>query len=841
MTMLLLLPACVPAVWAEPVRVRELRHCTTIRAVAFARESKRIATQLDQASVAWCVPSGSYVNEGDPVARLQFTTLEEDTGQIPVMEAQMAQEQLEIRNTQMAMSNKLEELKGQIAVLETRMERYKSMPDTNRVHIAHRRVEVARLKADATAQDLANARERFENHMISPDELDHYRLLNDQQAASLEHAAAYLAYVSEPASPLLKKKTRLEITNTLMEIDRLTNAVVDYGAIARIKREASEAAIASKRQWEEELDERHELATVRAPASGIVVHTQGFRDRLMTGGFVWRNFNIMTMPDTNAIAFKAVLPAEQRTFFRIGDRALLELGDTIVTGKLASVSEMPRDQAEQERQGWGDKKEYGIKVYDLVIEPGDRPPGLVMGMNADCCLTSSNTVSGPSVPLSLVVRRDDIYELAIDGQVTEVTGTPVGDYLLLDDASLVGKEATSAVPSRRKVDGSGAAGVQSEYVTASGDLRPVHQVDVFVGRTHMWPRIAWLIEEDTVVKQGDEIVRLETKDTEKGLQRRESQLREALGSLASLEEQAALDRKTRGAELAMARNRLEIARIDLVLTENTRDEEAILERRLALARLQASLRRLDRQIDRKHKYPDQTAAKVELDRLNTERRRSNLEAEKLQLQLRQLLQGPAPLSVRRERLEYVKQGAEVDTLARQHETRTALDQSNIETAIAQAKEARRGLASAQENLSNTVVRATADGLLRYGRVWSPEGFVKVAVGREAGFRCRVASLVDAADMYVRVEIPERYFSQATPGTRVAVEVPSLTAERLGGTVTQVEYAFEQKVRQELDTSLYSNSEPLGETVFFARIDLERKEGVSLKPGAVAHVIFPFRQ
>jgi len=95
-------------------------------------------------------------------------------------------------------------------------------------------------------------------------------------------------------------------------------------------------------------------------------------------------------------------------------------------------------------------------------------------------------------------------------------------------------------------------------------------------------------------------------------------------------------------------------------------------------------------------------------------------------------------------------------------------------------------------------------------------------------------------MFVRVEIPEKYYKYINEGDHVKVRVPGKTDRVLSGNIKGVEFCFENKKTTRFGGGIYSGHENLGETVFYARIVLEKqKEGHELKPGTVADVYFNF--
>ena len=147
----------------------------------------------------------------------------------------------------------------------------------------------------------------------------------------------------------------------------------------------------------------------------------------------------------------------------------------------------------------------------------------------------------------------------------------------------------------------------------------------------------------------------------------------------------------------------------------------------------------------------------------------------------------------------------------------------------------------EEWMENLTLKAPRDGIVRYTKIWNSGVFSKVNVGSMVGYRFKLMEIADASEMYIRAEIPEKYYPLVAPGMRVQVTIPSITDAMLDATVTEVEFLFEDKRKKDTKVGLYSAHETLGETVFHCRVNVPEQKGVKLKPGAVAEVRFPFEK
>ena len=164
----------------------------------------------------------------------------------------------------------------------------------------------------------------------------------------------------------------------------------------------------------------------------------------------------------------------------------------------------------------------------------------------------------------------------------------------------------------------------------------------------------------------------------------------------------------------------------------------------------------------------------------------------------------------------------------------------LRIAQSQERRARDRVGKMKKLLANLTLKAPRGGLVQYEKAWQGGVWVKVTVGSQVGQRATVMKIADVSRMYVRGELPEKYFQQVRDGLEVDVSIPALSDTILKGKVTEVEFLFNRKRRKDSEVGLYSGHEALGETVFYVRVELDEQQGVKLKPGVMAEVIFPFK-
>jgi multidrug resistance efflux pump len=302
-----------------------------------------------------------------------------------------------------------------------------------------------------------------------------------------------------------------------------------------------------------------------------------------------------------------------------------------------------------------------------------------------------------------------------------------------------------------------------------------------------------------------------------------------------------LERQRRQFEMAKQSNLVEIAEIDLELLKQERDWGGIFDAELAVTRAGMLLRRAQHNLQKMQQRDSEFRPAAEVSRLKIAHQLAELEVEKRCLQLDMLKRGPSELELREAKLALLRAVAETGALNRKHEQERVQHFAQECWAESKARYWEGDLKHRLENQEAVTVCAPCDGMVQYARTWSRDGFVKVAVGKQAGYRSRIARIVDVSQMHVEVAVPERFFSKVSRGMKVEVSVPGLSGKKFAATISNIGFAFVQKTLKTGTTSLYSMHEPLGEVTFTVRADIVMDPGVALKPGAMASVVFPFRK
>ncbi len=832
---------------AETVQMRRFEYRTVIRALAFAEEAETITNPLMWPQLKTVIPDGVYVEKGAVITEfdraallLRLENLERERA---IVRASLALVLTKIRNRDMDLRDELEELRDRLAVFETQLARYRSLPEPDDVAIAKGRLHVATLEYEAARKDRERAGSRLERGMISPGEMDRYEETYRRKEALKTYRQGMLELVSLPATSATIRGTELAIANIKLEIEKLRSEAERNEQISAIEREGANARVEIIANQIEDTQTDLDNSVVRAPIAGHVVYLPMFRKyRGYTAEKMWKDFAYMRMPHTDTVALKGVVLETERRFFEVGDRVIVRVSgrpEEPLEGTIQSFSTLSHDRAEKEVEHWvRSNVDSGIMVYDVVVEATERPDWLRVGLSAECELIATAPVLAPSVPITLVKTRNGQHHLSFDGIYQKVDGTLIDGYLALVDTGLVGRAVDSFglfpdEASEEYLNG-------SDRFRASGELLPADTEEVVIGDIYRWQKVSWLISEDTMVRKGDVVARLDTVETDEAIKKAETVMRQAVSRREKEEEDLKMRTEENLFALARASNLCAIARLEVEELLDERPTADELKARYSLALAEVRLEFLQRRLKRVEKSRTTAFSPIEIANLKRDCRRATLELEAARIGLRRLLDLPEEVTLSRARLEHLQCRLSVGNLEKKLETDRS--RKSYDLTRAQREERRRRDDLDERNLEkrNLTLKAPATGLVRYGKVRNSGVWSKVSVGSLVTDHAVIVRIADMTRMYVRLEVPERYFTRIHENMTVDLRMRSQSGPPIQGRISEIEFLFQRKRRKDADRGLYSSHESLGETVFFVRAEVEAQDGMPLKPGAVAEVVFPFK-
>ena len=808
------------------------------------KKSAKINNPVRWLPLSELIPDGTLVKKDQVIARFntEYTQFDLDSQLLEeaVIDANLQRRLANIENNNIDMDDQMGELDDKLKTAEAKLARLLSEPNPDDVRIAEGRQRIAALNLKAAQKDYDKAQDRFKRGMISRAELDADEETLQQNQIKKLFADRELQTTKEPYDlPGSIHSTRLEIENCKLEIEKLAFEIKEQKKISEIQRVG---ASSQKKHKEREIKEKRDdirKSEVKAPIDGYVSHNRVDNEELTIGTKMWPNFAFMEIPDLSTIGFQGELHESDRKYFNDGDEVIVRLNGRLqqpLVCKLRSISTLSHDIADKKNAGWGDEQKLGVKVFDLIIEKTEEAPWLRPGMVGTAELKASKPLEGPTVPLKFVHYIDGKHYISFEGVYTEVSGTPVNSWFVLDDAVWEGRTVTM----HGKLVNTVMENQQDEKrFSASGELDPVRKTDVIVPPIGWWPwpKVVWLVPEETYVKKGDVVAKLDPQERQKQIDRIETNAASVRASCEEAEKNVEITRINGEFKLKMAKNTLEIAK---QTAKNTLEifnplpiYRAEMNRDLAKVNLMSAKRKVDREEARE----TPTMSPAELQKLKRNQRRMELNLEKAQLNLDKAIEGATQIARSRARLNLKSAENTYELAVKTVQFDNVSAQREYEQTKQRLEEVEQRLRRRKEGDNHTIY-SPADGIICYNKVRNGNVFAKIAVGNTVGPRFNIMSIPDLSEMEMKVEVPEKYYSQIKEGMEVEVRVPSLTNEHLPGVVTSVDLLFMNKTKKDSQIGLYSSHEPLGEVVFNVRIRIHSTD-VKLKPGLIGEVFFPF--
>jgi hypothetical protein len=545
------------------------------------------------------------------------------------------------------------------------------------------------------------------------------------------------------------------------------------------------------------------------------------------------------MPDTQNLIVRAYLPELHATHFDIGDRAVTQFvgQKKLINLKLISMSSDPIDMTDMSDDWSTAGKNSGIKYFECSFELEEHTAPLHVGTWSQLTLYANQPTSGPAIPLRYLKIDGQKKWCFVDGKATEVEGELIGDLFFLSGNHWVGKEVSPSSTSTHQTKQK----KSKEQLHLMGELVPTHSKIIRVPRGNRWHRdlkIAWLIEENSLVAKGDLIMTLASENSLKKLDTMKESLENQNGALETLIKETELKREEDAHKKIVLENQLEIAKLQLDITTSSIDAKAyangVLDLTLAKINYQEAKETLQRSKQTSHLRSAKTMA-------NLERRVKELALtlEQKQIQLNKVLEGSTPKQRLAAKLDLKRTQNKWDALVIQMNVNEKKIKRDLKSMRRTQRDAQTRIDDMEEDISNFNIYAPNDGNIRTLKVWDGTSMTKARPNVTTWGGMGILSLTNSDRMLIRLEVPEIYYPKVTKGMPLSVNIPAMDLDRIPASVESVFNVFKSKERNQTEEiAPYTQQEVLGYQVFEAIINVD-DPGVPLKMGALAEVEFPF--
>ena len=847
MKILLIIFSLTLTVLCEDYKVNEksMPYVLTTRGTSKALVTHALMTPGHWLPISFIVPDGSYVKKGEPVAKFDSADAEFEYKSLKfekqVVEQQMKYELTEIDNDRLGKSDSLESQIDDLKVLKATLKKFQELPLKDEVLKSEGKMRIAKLEYEAALKEFQRDEDRYKRKFISKTELEQTSQNLKEKKAQLEYAQAVLDYDKLPAPESTIRMLELQVANAQLDVDEVK---YELGEMKSLQDFEKKTARAKKSIIDRKLQLKKqdlENTVVRAPISGYVKHMES-RSKIGPGSKYWRDFRFADIPDLSSIVFESQIPESSRKFYKLNDPAEIYIAgrkNRPVKGYISQIAGVPIDIGEKEVRRYGmTAKLTGIKIYRVQVKPHKFEEWMKPGMNADIKLFSENAFTHKSVPVKFLQIRDGKNYLSVNGTFKEVKGFVNQGWFMIESEKFdVSKVQLDGVFPEDKEDDKNNSG---SMFMASGEVIPLDSTSVIVPDILDEAKIFWLQDEESEVKKGDELIKMGTVEIDKEIARVETKKATLLNTVNTLKKSAELERREGKFKLESAKNLLEIKKIEKEVAEKGLDYKKAVSARLSYLKAKIDHENAVSEYLRiKAKNPE-FISKSEIEKAERNKKRKELQLELAKLEFEQAKRGAECVEKSAAALAYHSQKVEYENYLNDRVWELEEKENRLSESRLQLNEIEIDLKDRMQKKANLVIKSPANGIIRYEKVWDNGLIDKIGVGTGLRERMLAMSIPNLDKLFIKVEIPEKYYKFAKKGIEVQIRIPSVSESVFNGRIESINYIFKPVARRDSQIGIYSSQEPLGETVFIANVSLDLK-GLKIKPGIIADVYFPFRR
>jgi len=827
------------------VNERSKSYVLTTRGTSKALVSHALMTPGNWLPISFIVPDGSFVKKGDPVAIFDSADAEYEFKSLQfekqVVEQQMKYELTEIDNDRLGKSDSLESQIDDLKVLQATLKKFKELPLKDEVMKSEGKMRIAKLEYEAALKEFQRDEDRFKRNFISKTELEQSTQNLKEKKAQLEYAEAILEYDKLPAPDTTIRKIELEVANAQLDVDEVKYELGEMESLqdfekktARAKKSIIDRKIKLKKQ-------DLENTVVRAPISGYVKHI-ATGNKLGPGSKYWRDFRFADIPDLSSIVFESQIPESARKFYKLNDPAEIYIAgrkNKPVKGYISQIAGVPIDLGEKEVRRYGMKtKLTGIKIYRVQVKPYKYEEWMKPGMNADIRIYSENKFTYKAVPVKYLQIRDGKNYLSINGQYQEVKGFVNQGWFMIESQSFsASKVSLEGEFVEDKEDENNETGAM---FSTSGEVIPLNSTPVIVPDILGEAKVYWLKEEESEIKKGEPLIKMGTQEIDQEIANVETKKATLLNKVNTLKKSAELERREGKFKIESAKNLLEIRKIDKEVAEKGLDYKKAVSARLSYLRAKIDYENAVSEYMRVKTKNPEFISKSEIERAERNQKRKKLQLELAKIEFDQAKRGASCVQKSSAALAYHTQKVAFENYLNERVWELEEKENELSKSQLQLNEIEIDLIDRQKKKDNLVMKSPADGIIRYEKVWDNGLIDKIDIGTGLRERMLAMSIPNLDKLFIKVEIPEKYYKFAEKGVEVEIRIPSVSETAFKGRIESINYIFKSVARSDTRIGIYSSQEPLGETVFIANISLDTN-GMKIKPGVIADVYFPFRR
>jgi multidrug efflux pump subunit AcrA (membrane-fusion protein) len=373
-----------------------------------------------------------------------------------------------------------------------------------------------------------------------------------------------------------------------------------------------------------------------------------------------------------------------------------------------------------------------------------------------------------------------------------------------------------------------------------GELHPV-QVTTLASPTY--GDIGFIVPEGTLVKKGERVFSLETRQLEDRLKQLQDEMASAQLNLAQQQQQRDLDLKRLATELAFQKDTTNLARLkeeDLLSNPKPVDKDDAANI-LETATVQVKSDEHSYEIA-KDLYDKGFGSAGDLRTKEIAFKIATVGLKRAQIKHDTIMDGPLPYNRKKTALQ--RESSDLDLAVKELDIKDQTDDYGMRIRAAEhaVEAARRKLDRCRQDLERSVVRAPHDGVVVY-RIVNRELNKKVEVGDKVGPWNSPVDLPNYEKMKVRTQVPESFVQHliprgaGLPGSTARVTVKTLPDKVYSAEVIWID-GWARDRNSKLSEADVKAQGMAGVRVFDVEVELRESDPTRLRDGFQATVEFP---
>jgi HlyD family secretion protein len=298
--------------------------------------------------------------------------------------------------------------------------------------------------------------------------------------------------------------------------------------------------------------------------------------------------------------------------------------------------------------------------------------------------------------------------------------------------------------------------------------------------------ILWLIPEGTVVKEGDLLVELESKDIDDRVRQKEIEVADLTAGLESAQRDYEIQLDENTSNIRKAELKLRLAKLELEKYQKGEYKKQLTEAQLGINIGKEKLRRAQDDCKSSEKLHEQgyiTMSDLEDDKFSLYAAEVDLEKAELSLKILQDYTYPAALS--QKEADVTEAEKELVRTSKRAEDEAASKLARLESQKAKLEIRQKQLEDRIEQRENCKIHAPAPGMVVYSghdRWWRDDN---ISEGSKVYKNREIIELPDTSVMQVEVKVHESKIEKLKIGHRAAVTIEGVPDKTFLGTVTKI--------------------------------------------------------